>query len=133
VRRAAAEIIDLLHIRPGDPTKVIDVLSGGNQQKVGLGKWLRLPLELIVLDEPTQSIDIGAKADLMTSIGERARSSGLAVLWLESDVEELVRYANRIIVMRAGSVVREFPQRPFVTAEVLAACYGGRTEASATA
>jgi simple sugar transport system ATP-binding protein len=125
IRRAAAEVIDLLRIKPGDPTKVIDVLSGGNQQKVGLGKWLRLPLELIVLDEPTQSIDIGAKADLMISIGERARSSGLAVLWLESDVEELVRYADRIMVMRSGSVVREFPARPFVTAEVVAACYGG--------
>ena len=133
VRRAAAEVIDLLRIKPGDPTKVIDVLSGGNQQKVGLGKWLRLPLELIILDEPTQSIDIGAKADLMNSIGEQARSSGLAVLWLESDVEELVRYADRIIVMRAGSVVAEFPERPFVTAEVLAACYGGREDIRVTA
>jgi ribose transport system ATP-binding protein len=124
LRHAADELIELLRIKPADATRVIDVLSGGNQQKVGLGRWLRLPLRLIVLDEPTQSIDIGAKADLMEAIRQRARVDGLAVLWLESDVEELVKYADRVIVMRSGEVVAEFGERPFSTPAILAACYG---------
>lgn len=123
VREAAQVLIDLLRVRPPDPGKVIDQLSGGNQQKVVLGKWLRLPLRLIILDEPTQSIDIGAKAELMTTIRERAHRQGLGVLWLESDVEELVKYADRVLVMRAGRIVAEFTERPFQVAELVAACY----------
>jgi ribose transport system ATP-binding protein len=127
LRRAARRVIDELRILPPDPTAVIDVLSGGNQQKVALGKWTRLPLELLVLDEPTQSIDIAAKSDLMQAIRQRAEEEGLAVLWLESDIEEIVKYADRIVVMRDGRVTTEFAERPFAVAEVLAASYG-RTE-----
>lgn len=124
IRLAALDVIRALHVQPPDPTKLIDLLSGGNQQKVALGRWIRLPLKLIILDEPTQSIDIGAKAELMGVMREKARADGLGVLWLESDVEELVKYADRIFVMKAGQLVQEFAQRPFVIAEVLAACYG---------
>jgi ABC-type sugar transport system ATPase subunit len=101
----------------------VGVLSGGNQQKVALGKWLQLPLELVILDEPTQAIDIGTKQDLMMTIKERARTEGLAVLWLESDVDELVKYADRIIVMNAGRVSAEFAHPPFSLPEVLAETY----------
>jgi ribose transport system ATP-binding protein len=124
VREAAMQVIEALKVRPPEPSKLIDLLSGGNQQKVVLGKWLRLPLRLIILDEPTQSIDIGAKADLMGEMRERARRDGLAVLWLESDVEELVKYADRVLVMRAGRIIEEFTERPFAVAEIVAACYG---------
>ena len=63
------------HFRSGPPilSASVGILSGGNQQKVALGKWLQLPLELVILDEPTQAIDIGTKQDLMTTIKERAR------------------------------------------------------------
>jgi ribose transport system ATP-binding protein len=120
---AARKVIRAFQIRPADPAALVGILSGGNQQKVALGKWLQLPLELLVLDEPTQAIDIGTKQDLMTTIKERARSEGLAVLWLESDIEELVRYADRIIVMNAGRVSAEFPKPPFDLPEVLAEAY----------
>ena len=103
VRDAAMQVIRSFQIRPADPMAPVGILSGGNQQKVALGKWLQLPLELVILDEPTQAIDIGTKQDLMTTIKERARAEGLAVLWLESDIEELVKYADRIIVMNAGT------------------------------
>jgi ribose transport system ATP-binding protein len=124
IRRLADQVIEALRITPPDPNALVDVLSGGNQQKVALGRWTRLPLELLILDEPTQSIDIAAKADLMQSIRLRAERDGLAVLWLESDIEELVKYADRIVVMRDGRVTDEFTTRPFVTAEILAAAYG---------
>ena len=82
-----------------------------------------MPLELVILDEPTQAIDIGTKQDLMTTIKERARAEGLAVLWLESDIQELVRYADRIIVMNAGRISAEFSEPPFRLPEVLAEAY----------
>ena len=106
VRDAALQVIRAFQIRPADPLASVGILSGGNQQKVALGKWLQLPLDLIILDEPTQAIDIGTKQDLMTTIKERARAEGLAVLWLESDIEELVKYADRILVMSAGRIER---------------------------
>ena len=102
---------------------LVGILSGGNQQKIALGKWLQLPLNLVILDEPTQAIDIGTKQDLMTTIKERSRAEGLAVLWLELDIEELVKYADRIIVMNAGRISAEFAQPPFSMPEVLAEVY----------
>ncbi len=120
---ATASVIRSLQIKPDDPRAAVGVLSGGNQQKVALGKWLQLPLDLLILDEPTQAIDIGAKQDLMLTIQKRARAEGLAVLWLESDIEELVRYADRIIVMSAGRISAEFAQPPFDLAQVLAEAY----------
>ncbi len=123
VRDAAMQVIRSFQIRPADPMAPVGILSGGNQQKVALGKWLQLPLELVILDEPTQAIDIGTKQDLMTTIKERARAEGLAVLWLESDIEELVKYADRIIVMNAGRISAEFAEPPFRLPEVLAEAY----------
>jgi ribose transport system ATP-binding protein len=112
-----------LDIIPRDPSAVIDVLSGGNQQKVSLGKWIRLALDLIILDEPTQSIDVGAKADLMLAIRLKAKQEGLGVLWLESDIEEVVKYADRILVMSDGSITAEFAVPPFELSGVLMAAY----------
>jgi ribose transport system ATP-binding protein len=123
VRDAAMQVIRSFQIRPADPTAPVGILSGGNQQKVALGKWLQLPLELVILDEPTQAIDIGTKQDLMTTIKERARAEGLAVLWLESDIDELVKYTDRIIVMNAGRISAEFAEPPFSLPEVLAEAY----------
>jgi ribose transport system ATP-binding protein len=123
VREAALRVIRSFQIRPADPVAPVGILSGGNQQKVALGKWLQLPLELVILDEPTQAIDIGTKQHLMTTIKERARAEGLAVLWLESDIEELVKYADRIIVMNAGGISAEFAEPPFSLPEVLAEAY----------
>lgn len=123
VRRAARTMIEQLNIRPPRPTEVVDTLSGGNQQKVAIGRWLRLPLDLLILDEPIQSIDVGTKADLMTAIKLRAESTGMGVVWLESDIEELVKYADRILVMTDGEITAEFAQPPFRIADIVAASY----------
>ncbi len=123
LHEAAIKVIRTFQIRPPDPSAPVSILSGGNQQKIALGKWLQLPLELVILDEPTQAIDIATKQDLMTTIKERARAEGLAVLWLESDIDELVKYADRIIVMNAGRISAEFAEPPFSLPEVLAEAY----------
>jgi ribose transport system ATP-binding protein len=123
VAEATMEVIRTLRIRPERPKAVVNLLSGGNQQKVALGKWVRLPLQLLILDEPTQSIDVGAKIDLMKTIRQQAQQTGLAVLCLESDIEELVKYADRILVMTDGQITAEFADRPFVVGEVIAQAY----------
>ncbi len=74
-------------------------LSGGNQQKVVLARWLATAPQLIILDEPTRGIDVGAKADIQRKVAELA-AQGLAVIFISSELEEVLRLAQRIVVMR---------------------------------
>ena len=85
----------------------VGTLSGGNQQKVVLAKWLATNPRLLILDEPTQGIDIQAKAEVHRIINELSRQ-GLAILLISSDMPELIGAADRIMVMRQGSIVAEF-------------------------
>ena len=107
LRRMAQTVVSNLAIRPPDPDSVVDTLSGGNQQKVALGKWIRQPLRLLILDEPLQGIDVGAKEDIMRAIQARTVRDGLCVLWLESDIQEVGKYATRTFVMRDGRISTE--------------------------
>jgi ABC-type sugar transport system ATPase subunit len=126
VRKSARATITGLSVIPNDPDALIDALSGGNQQKVALGKWVRLDLDLLILDEPTQSIDVGAKVELLEAIKARAKTEGMGVLWFDSDVDEIVKYSDRIVVMADGRVSAEFRDKPFSASEVLLAVYGER-------
>src|SRR3954471_23292307 len=81
-------------------------LSGGNQQKVILARWLRMDPKLLILDEPTQGVDVGAKADIHSRVDEAA-SRGAGVLVVSTDHEELVRLCHRVLIMRRGRVVEE--------------------------
>jgi len=94
-----AESIASLGVRPADPTMLSGNLSGGNQQKVLLARWLATAPQLIILDEPTRGIDVGAKADIQRKVAELA-GQGLAVIFISSELEEVVRLAQRIVVMR---------------------------------
>ena len=85
----------------------IGTLSGGNQQKVVLAKWLATNPRLLILDEPTQGIDIQAKAEVHRIISELAEQ-GLAILLISSDMPELIGACDRIMVMRHGEIVAEF-------------------------
>jgi monosaccharide-transporting ATPase len=95
-----------LRIRASSPEQRVGELSGGNQQKVLLARWLCLNPRLLLLDEPTRGIDVGAKAEVQKLIGELARD-GLAVVLISSDLEELVEGADRVVVLHAGAVVGE--------------------------
>ena len=94
-----AESIASLGVRPADPNMLSGNLSGGNQQKVLLARWLATAPQLIILDEPTRGIDVGAKADIQRKVAELA-GQGLAVIFISSELEEVVRLAQRIVVMR---------------------------------
>jgi galactofuranose transport system ATP-binding protein len=93
------EYIGALGVRPADPNVLVSTLSGGNQQKVLLARWLATAPELIILDEPTRGIDVGAKADIQRKVAELS-SQGLSVVFISSELEEVLRLAQRVVVMR---------------------------------
>ncbi len=96
--------LDKLTVKPGGQTEyTMSQLSGGNQQKVILARWLRQEPEVLILDEPTQGVDVGAKADIHKLIDEAA-AQGAAVLVCSTDHEELVRVCDRVVIMRRGKV-----------------------------
>nr|WP_202477313.1 sugar ABC transporter ATP-binding protein [Streptomyces sp. SID5470] len=105
-RAEAGTLIERLSVRPDDSEAAIATLSGGNQQKVMIGRWLRPALRLLILEEPTASVDIGAKAAIHRLIDE-ALAAGLAVLLISSDFEEVAGVCRRALVFVRGSVTTE--------------------------
>jgi ABC-type sugar transport system ATPase subunit len=103
-RQLATELIDLLDIRPRDPASKVSALSGGNQQKVILAKWLARRVEILLLDEPTQGVDIAAKAQIHALLREFAARGG-GVLLSSSDLSELSGLCDAVLVMRQGQIV----------------------------
>ncbi len=101
-----AEYIEALDVRPADPQTVVANLSGGNQQKVLLARWLATAPELLVLDEPTRGIDVGAKADIQHKVSELS-AQGLSVIFISSELEEVLRLAQRIAVLRDRKKIGE--------------------------
>ncbi|MGV9565045.1 sugar ABC transporter ATP-binding protein [Streptomyces sp. NPDC003480] len=96
--------MDRLRIKASSPDQKVSDLSGGNQQKVLLARWLALNPQVLLLDEPTRGIDVGAKAEVQALIDELARA-GLGVLLISSDLEELIEGADRVVVLKDGRVV----------------------------
>ena len=95
----ARRFIKLLDIRPPDPERPIGLLSGGNQQKALLARWLAIDPRLLVLDEPTRGIDVGAHAEIIRLIRELC-DKGLALLVISSELDEIVAYSDRVVVLR---------------------------------
>jgi ribose transport system ATP-binding protein len=100
----AAEMGRRFEVRPADPTMLMASLSGGNQQKVVLAKWFQMAPRLILLDEPTQGVDIGARQTVFRHIANAA-SAGAAVLCASSDYEQLAAICSRVLIFAAGQVV----------------------------
>ena len=95
----AQQYIDALGIRTPSPEQVMSNLSGGNQQKVLLARWLALEPKLLILDEPTRGIDVGAKSEIQTLMGQLCEK-GMALLFISSELEEVVQNAHRVVVLR---------------------------------
>jgi len=104
--RIARDFIAKLDIRPPDPERPIGLLSGGNQQKALLARWLATEPRLLILDEPTRGIDVGAHAEIIRLIRSLCEA-GLALLVISSELEEVVTYSDRVIVMRDRAQVAE--------------------------
>lgn len=100
------EMIERLLIKTPGPEQVVRYLSGGNQQKVVIGKWLALGPRLLLLDEPTRGIDVGAKQEIYALL-EQLAAQGLAVLFVSSEMEEVLGMSDRVLVMHEGKITGE--------------------------
>ena len=120
--------IELMNIKPAIPETPVGFLSGGNQQKVVLGKWLIRDLKLLIIDEPTVGIDIGAKQEIYADVQRLARQ-GVGIILVSSDLSELTTLADRIIVLRKGRIVRQFSDGVVSEEDVLLASSGITTGA----
>ena len=116
--------IGALRIKTADAEVPIRNLSGGNQQKVLLARWLATQPELIILDEPTRGIDIGAKAEI-EQIVAKLRADGVAVVFISSEIEEVVRNSSRVIVLRERRKAAEFAGGEISTPRLMQAMAGG--------
>ena len=119
--RLAAELIQQLGIVARSREQLVSTLSGGNQQKCVLGKWLRAAPQLLMLDEPTRGIDVGAKAQIHKLIDEIA-GSGVGVLMISSELPELIGVSDRVYVLREGGVAAELEAGRELTQERVVAC-----------
>ena len=103
-----AGYFDRLRVRASSIDMPVAGLSGGNQQKVVLARWLAANVRLLILDEPTRGVDVGAKAEIHALIGDFVTSGG-AVLLISSELPELLALSNRVLVVREGRIVAEVP------------------------
>ncbi|AXX29227.1 sugar ABC transporter ATP-binding protein [Actinosynnema pretiosum subsp. pretiosum] len=101
-----AKYLAMLDIRPANPDALVGTLSGGNQQKVLLARWLVTEPKLLILDEPTRGIDVGAKAQIQKLVAELS-AEGMAVLFISAELEEVVRVSDRVVVLRDRRKVAE--------------------------
>jgi ribose transport system ATP-binding protein len=110
-RTIATRQVEQLQIRPAAVELDVGMLSGGNQQKVALAKWLSYPPRVLVLCEPTRGMDVGAKNDVINIVRD-LRAKGLAIIVLSTEPETVLSLADRILVLKRGAVVREFKNEP---------------------
>jgi len=122
-RRDTDDLIRRLQIKTAGGNALVRTLSGGNQQKVAIAKWLSRHSEVYLLDEPTVGVDIGSKVEIYTLIGELA-ARGAGVIVLSSDLPELVGITDRILVFFRGRLIRELASAETTTDEVLAISTG---------
>jgi ribose transport system ATP-binding protein len=133
-RRAQRAVVERfmtrLGIRASSADQRIRELSGGNQQKVLLARWLCTRPALLLLDEPTRGVDVGAKAEIQALVQELAASDGLGVLLVSSELEELVEGCARVVVLRDGRDVAELSGEAVTEEAIVHAMAGGAAAAA---
>ena len=122
-RRLARRFMERLRIKATSPAQAVRSLSGGNQQKVVLSKWLAAEPRILVLDEPTHGVDVGTKADVHRAISQLA-AAGLAVLLISSELPEILGMSERVLVMREGRLVAEFSRADATQERIIGAAAG---------
>jgi rhamnose transport system ATP-binding protein len=122
-RALSKDSISRLQIRTSGPAQLASALSGGNQQKVVLGKWLATNPDILILDDPTKGVDVGAKSEVYKIVGNMAKS-GIAIILISNELEELLAVSDRVITFYRGNQGPEFTNRPFDAETVLASMTG---------
>ena len=111
-RSMARRYADRLRVKAPSTESLISGLSGGNQQKIALAKWLARECDILIVDEPTRGVDVGAKAEIHGLLDELA-CQGLAILVISSELPEVMNLSRRIIVLRQGRISGELPREQF--------------------
>jgi len=124
-RAVAEDYRTRLQVKAGSMTDPVKTLSGGNQQKVSLARWLATNPKVLILDEPTQGIDVGAKAEIHQQMCELAKA-GMAILMISSELPEVLGMSDRIAVMHEGKIVRVVPRSEATQEIILALAIGSR-------
>ena len=128
-RRAATAAVERFAVRTPSIDTPITALSGGNQQKLIVGRGFALDADVVVLAEPTRGIDVGAKSEVYGFIQDKAEA-GAGVLLISSEMPELLGLCDRIIVMFRGRICAEFDAREVIEEQIAHAALGGREERS---
>ena len=128
-RSVARDMIRQLNIKTPHAAQVVRYLSGGNQQKVVLGKWLAMKPKVLLLDEPTRGIDIGAKREIYALMEELAQQ-GVAILFVSSELEEVIGMSDRALVMHEGRLAGELKRGELGEEAIMRLATGRTTEAA---
>ncbi len=122
IRSKAAELGAAFEVRPNDPDLPLSALSGGNAQKVLLARWMSRSPKLLLLDEPTQGVDVGTRRQIFTTL-RAAAAKGMSVICASSDYEQLADICDRVVVFRRGRIQQTL-RGPGLTKDMIAdACY----------
>ncbi|KIL42423.1 ABC transporter [Gordoniibacillus kamchatkensis] len=130
-RRHAESIVAGLGIVPPRPQQQVKLLSGGNQQKVAVGKWLPTDADVYLFDEPTKGVDVGAKSDMFRLIGELA-AQGKGIVYFSCELAEVLGIADRIVIMSYGRIVKELSRGEATQENILYYASAGEADRSAT-
>src|SRR5258706_9692930 len=123
-RDLSRRTIDDLSVRTPSDNQFCQYLSGGNQQKVVVGKWLATKPKILLLDEPTRGIDIGAKQEVY-KLMEQLAANGVAILFVSSEMEEILRLSDRTLVMHEGRLTGELPRANLSEESIMQLATGG--------
>jgi ABC-type sugar transport system ATPase subunit len=124
IERLVARLMEALDIRPRDPRRPVRELSGGNQQKVIFAKWLAAEADMLLLDEPTQGVDVGAKAQIHRLMHDMAGRGG-SIVFASSELHEVMAMSDAVLAMRRGRIVARMDRGGDYTERALRAALGG--------
>jgi len=123
-RQRSGQWMDSLDIKPRQSDRLVKYMSGGNQQKVVLGKWLDNDSKILILDHPTQGVDVGAKGEIYTLLEELTRRK-IAIILVSTELPEVLAMSDRILVMRDGRIAAELARHEATNEKLLAHATGG--------
>jgi ABC-type sugar transport system ATPase subunit len=130
-RRRGELLTNQYRVKPATVSQPIGTLSGGNQQKVLLGRWGCRHPRLLMLEDPTRGVDVGARHDIWRLLADEAQSNGLTILVTSSDVEELATFCDRVLVFQAGQTATELRVGELTAAAITQAMYQSDSKVAA--
>ena len=123
-QKMAYETAEKLKVKPLNVKAAAHNLSGGNQQKVVVGKWLSGDPKIILMDEPTRGIDVGAKTEIYKLI-QKLAAGGVGVIIFSAEFKEINGICDRILILRKGQIIEEFTKEQSTTEKILSVALGG--------